>query len=388
MPLHEVEKSVPALTRLRKSMPNWILAVAIAVTLVTALPPAHLSAEVGTFNLVATHPEAAAYPTIGNSLVGLTPWQGKLYTGYGHWVNFTGILDFAIRAYDPATNQLVRPWVTRAEAVWNYRPIGGKLYAPLTDPADRFDYALGEPWEDRDPIIDTRRVFDVTTYNGDLFMVGASQGDALAWRSMDGGQTWQESLRINQQDPQDLETHFGFALVYNSRMYVQAYGVGSSGAHPTSKVFDGTNWSDGPNLLPNPLYKGWKPKPFAGKIVYLSGEPVNASPALLAFDGIQATAVQTPFRVWDFFVSGSYLYALVLDPSAPLWAPVVRRTTDLITWTDVAVAPTYTQSIAVLNGYLYVGGTEGRLFKYSEPIPCRQSSRRTSSICRQDEASI
>ena len=373
---------MPAGNRPPARVALWLSILGLAVTLGGTPPVAGQSKPVGTFSLVAVHPEAAAYPTIGNSLVGLTPWQGKLYTGYGHWVNYTGLLDFAIRAYDPTKDQLIQPWVTRAEAVWNYRPIGDKLYVPLTDPSDSFDYALGEPWENRDPIINTRRIFDITMYNSDLFMVGASGLDAVVWRSTDQGQTWQESLRVPQQDPNDLETHFDFAMVVAGKLYVQAFGISTSGAHPASKVFDGTTWRNGPNLLPNPLFKGWKPTQFAGRTVYLSGDPVNASSTLLTFDGVQTTQVQTPFRVWDFFVSGSYLYALVLDPSAPLWAPVIRRTSDLITWTDVAVPPTYTRSIAVLSGYLYVGATEGRLFKYSEPVRrCRQPSR-PMSICR------
>jgi hypothetical protein len=364
----------------------WFIIVGLAVSLVGPPPVVGQSIPVGTFRLVAVHPEAAAYPSLGDSLVGLTPWKGRLYTGYGHWLEFTGILDFPIRAYDPASNQLLSQWITDAEAVWNYRAIGSKLYAPLTDPTSENDYALGEPWQDRDVVVGTKRMFDVATLNGtDLFMVGSTGADAVAWRSTDGGQTWQESLRVPKQDPLDSETHFNFAIVVGGKVYVQAFGIGHSGTHPTSKVFDGTNWSNGPNLLPDSLSKGWKPVPYAGKVVYLSGDPQNPSTGLLTFDGVEATEVQTPFRVWDFFVSGSYLYALVVDPSAPSWAPVVRRTSDLLTWTDVAVPPVYSRSISVLNGYLYVGATEGRLFKYSEPVRrCRQPSRRLS-LCRRYE---
>lgn len=373
---------MPAVSWLPTRRAIRVLIVGIAVSLVGATPVTSQSIPSVTFSLVAIHPEAAAYPPIGDSLVGLTPWQGRLYIGYGHWVDFAGILDFAIRAYDPNSNQLVRTWVTQAEGIWNYRPIGGRLYAPLTDPSNGVDLAFGEPWQHRDILPDARRIFDMTTLGSDQFLVGVGGVDAVAWRSTDGGQTWQESLRVREQDPLDTETHFSFAMVFGGKMYVQAYGVGHSGAHPTSKVFDGTRWTNGPNLLPNWSFKGWKPTPFAGKMVYLSGDPENPSAALFTFDGAQASRVQTPFRVWDFFVSGSYLYALVLDPSAPLWAPVVRRTTDLITWTDVAVPPTYTRSIAVLNGYLYAGATAGRLFKYSEPIRrCRVPSRRLS-LCR------
>jgi hypothetical protein len=371
---------VSAASRLQKRNLTTVLVLSLA--LVTPHQVASSSVEAGTFSLVAIHPEAAAYPSIGNSLVGLTPWNGRLYMGYGTWVGFFGILDFAIRAYDPATNQLINPWVTRAEGIWNYRAIGQKLYAPITDPSNGVDYTSAEPWKNHDVVPGNRRMFDIATTNGnDLFIVGSADGDAVAWRSTDGGQTWRESQRVHEQDPLDTETHFSFAMVFGGKLYVQAFGIGRSGAHPTSRVFGGSVWTNGPNLLPKSTYKGWKPTPFGGKIVYLSGDPENPSQAVLTFDGTQVTEVPLPFRVWDFFVSGSYLYALVLDPSAPLWAPVVRRTTNLVTWTDVTVPPSYTRSIAVLNGYLYAGATEGRLFKYSDPIPlCRRPSR-PMSIC-------
>lgn len=374
---------MPAVNRLRRCRVLVLLVVGTVISPIGADPVAGSGAQVGTFSLVATHPEAAAYPSLGNSLVGLTPWQGRLYTGYGHWLEYTGLFDFPIRAYDPQTGQLNSSWVTDAEAVWNYRPIGGKLYAPVTDPTRLTDYAVGEPWQDRDVVGVTKRVFDMATMNGsDLFMVGSTGADAVAWRSIDGGQTWQESLRVPRRNPLDSETHFMFAMALAGKIYVQANGIGPGGAHSSSRVFNGTTWSTGPNLLPNSTYKGWKPTPFAGKMIYLSGDPENPSDGLLTFDGIQVAQVPTPFRVWDFFVSGSYVYALALDPSAPLWAPVVRRSNDLLTWTDVATPPTYTRSIAVLNGYLYAGATEGRLYKYSEPVRlCRQPSR-PMSICR------
>jgi hypothetical protein len=379
---------MPAIIRLPAVRQFWVLLFGLAAALLGAPPVAGQSIPGGTFSLVAVHPEAAAYPSYGDSLVGLTPWQGRLYTGYGHWVDFAGIVDFAIRAYEPNTNKLVNTWVTRAEGIWNYRPIGGKLYAPITDPSNGVDYAVGEPWENHDVVVGNRRMFDIATFNGsDLFVVGSADGDAVAWRSTDGGQTWQESIRVREQDALDTETHFSFAMVFGGKMYVQAYGIGHSGAHLASKVFDGMTWTNGPNLLPNFSFKGWKPTPFGGKMVYLSGDPANASAALFTFDGVQAKQVQTTFRVWDFFVSGSYVYVLALDPSAPLWAPVVRRSTDLVTWTDVAVPPSYTRSIAALNGYLYAGATGGRLVKYSQPIRrCRQPSR-PMSICRRFEDS-
>jgi hypothetical protein len=358
--------------------------VTALVAVTGTVPTTASSAQEGTFSLVGVHPEAAAYPPVGNSLVSLTPWKGRLYAGYGHWLEFYGTRDFAVRGYDPAAKDFVSHRITKAEAIWNFRPIGERLFAPLTDPFAEIDYVVGEPWEDRDAVAGATRLFDIATSDGsDLFLVGSTGADAVAWRSTDGGQTWQESLRVPKQDPHDFETHFGFALAVGGKLYVQAYGVGGSGAHPTSKVFDGSGWSDGPNLLPDPGYKGWKPTSFAGSTVYLSGEPGNPSLALLRFDGERAVEVPAPFRIWDFFVSGDYLYALAVDSGAPLWAPVIRRTKDLMTWTDVGVPPIDSRSIGILGDSLYVGGTGGRLFKYSEPIgqvpPRRPSSQRLPS---------
>jgi hypothetical protein len=359
---------------------GWTALLTVLVAVSGVAPTTSSRAQEGTFSLVGVHPEAAAYPAVGNSLVSLTPWKGRLYAGYGHWLEFYGIRDFAVRAYDPAANELVSHRITRAEAIWNFRPIGEKLYAPLTDPFSEIDYVVGEPWEDRDAVVGATRVFDMASSDGsDLFMVGSTGADAVAWRSTDGGQAWQESLRVSKQDPNDLETHFGFALAAGGKLYVQAYGVGRSGAHPASKVFGGGGWSDGPNLLPDPGYKGWKPTAFAGSTLYLSGEPGNPALALLRFDGERAVEVPAPFRIWDFFVAGEYVYALVVDESAPLWAPVIRRTRDLITWTDVGVPPTNSRSIGILGDSLYVGATGGRLFKYSEPLG-QPPSRRPSSL--------
>jgi hypothetical protein len=354
-----------------------IVVLATVAALAGVSPVASQSIPIGTFSLVATHPEAAAYPALGNALVGLTPWHGRLFTGYGHWVEFFGLPNFAIRAYDPAADVLVEQFVTGAEGIWNYRSIGDKLYAPVTDPSEGVDYVVGVPWQSRDAAPGTKRLFDMAGLGADLFMVGSTGADAVVWRSSDEGQTWQEALRITKQDQRDLETHFGFALVTEGNLYVQAYGVGWSGAHPTSKVFDGTSWSDGPNLLPDWRYKGWKPTPFGRDAIYLSGEPGNAAMALMRFDGVQANEIQTPYRFWDFVVAGDYLYALVVEPGAPLWAPEIRRTRDLTTWTHVAEAPTDSRSLGILGQTLYIGATAGRLFEYSEPL--RELGPRRSS---------
>jgi len=66
-------------------------------------------------------PEADAYPSLGNALVGLTPWQGRLFTGTATGFSFTVSRDFAIRAFDPETGRLVEEVVPGAEGIWDYR---------------------------------------------------------------------------------------------------------------------------------------------------------------------------------------------------------------------------------------------------------------------------
>src|SRR5262249_4211822 len=124
------------------------------------------------FDLVGQHPQASAQPTgLGRIIGGLVGWRGQLYTGYGDFGANTGPIP--VTSWDPATETFRAHWVSQTEAIYNYRPIGGLLYAPAIDsrvpPAD---FAVGEPWEDRVPV-GTWHAFDMATLTGaDLWIVG------------------------------------------------------------------------------------------------------------------------------------------------------------------------------------------------------------------------
>ena len=105
----------------------------------------------------------------------------------------------------------------------------------------------------------------------------------------------------------------------------------------------------------------WHPETFAGRMVYRLGYSGVASP-LYQFDGTLASAASEELLL-DYAISDGVLYGLRDDHR-------IVRTTDLLAWDLLAAAPAPDgRSLAVLDGRLYVGATEGRLYRYSVPIP-------------------
>src|SRR6185295_15995641 len=159
--------------------------------------------QAATFDLVAIHPEVALQTTVyGDHIATLKPFNGKLYAGYGDYGANTGPI--AVRAFDPSTGAFTDPYLSSAtEAIYIYRELGGKLYAPNIDTrGGGSGYAVGtagnpDTWQDV-ITVDGVHMFDMNTFNGtDLFQGGtASNGDGIVYRSVDGGATWTESLRM------------------------------------------------------------------------------------------------------------------------------------------------------------------------------------------------
>ena len=330
-----------------------------------------------TFTNVATHPDAAAQSTTtGRVLATLHPFNGKIYAGFGDYGANTGPI--GIRPFDPATgtfgNRLLN---SGTEAVYIYRNIDGRLYAPHIDPIageSSGGYARGtasgltETWIDRFPVTAVH-MFDMASYGGSLWMVGSQGNNAAVWRSTDAGATWQLSLSVAPTTSPFIR-FYGVAP-YDGKLYVQRHEANS-----TSNVFDGTSWTDGPDLIPGGGYM-WHPENFAGKLVYMSGHAGIGSSPLYAFDG---TSAQTSFwipgtggsngtsggiggiGVRDFVVHGDAVFALGSDQ-------LIRTSTDLTTWTVFATAPAEARSLAILNDQLFLGGSNSAIYEYSQPIP-------------------
>ncbi len=350
-----------------------LLFLAIAITLpfqdqllnVLLFPKQPSQAATEVWGLVGIHPQAANQPTAaGKKLYTLVPWNGKLYAGYGDYGANTGPI--SISPFDPVTRTFSTVHILNTEQIENLRIISGSLYAPSTDPRGS-DFAVGEAgdvWKSNSPVTMTHN-FDMTTLTGsDLWMVGSKGYYAVAWRSLDGGITWQESLKLG-----DGINPYRFYSVGTlpGKLYVHATTNNTGSVDTVSKVFDGTTWTNGPRLL-NSYEQGWRPIEFAGKMVYRAVEPSwnGGTRILKVFNGTTASYVPNPAggSTWastDLIQEGPYLYHL---SGTTIW-----RTTNLSTWEKVAGnAPTTAYSLAVLNGKYYVGTTDSKIYEYDPGI--------------------
>jgi hypothetical protein len=305
--------------------------------------------------LAGVHPGAAGQPTeIGRTLATLVAWDGRLYGGYGDINANAGPI--AVISFDPRKGAFAREWASDTEAIFTYRPIAGRLFAPATDPRAAADYAVGPPWKDERPIGCTH-AYDMATLTGDdLWLVGSAGVDAVAWRSLDAGRSWRESLRVTPAgEPGEDYSRFHFAGVLGRSLYVQASDY-HHGPKPASSVFDGRRWSSGPNLLPAPAVRGWHAVGFANRLVYQSDQTVAAGVSqLLAFDG-RRVSLPLAEAIHDFTTDRGSLLALTTQGE-------VLRTRDLARWQRVATAPPGSRSIGALGGAIYVGTTDSRLYR-------------------------
>ena len=332
------------------------LGAAMALTACSGLP-----CRLGTpaeFVSLDKNPFAAAQPTpVGRYLHTLHGWRGELYMGYGDYDENTGPIEISV--YNPRRSSYGTKLRFPTEAVELFRPIGDRLYAPAIDPrgdGPSAAVAVGEPdgrWSNNKNVWMTH-VFDVATFDGtDLWLVGSRDIQAIAVRSRDGGGTWETALALAPRGADGDFARFHFVFVLAGRLYVQAQDR-RGGMFPRSKVFDGSGWTDGPNLQPIPN-TGAKPLAFAGEIVYFGARGV------MAFDGRAVRLARAPqSRIHDLVVADGVLY--VLDGRE------VLGTQDLASWIPVATAPPETTSIGVLDGYLYAGTAASELFRYCRSV--------------------
>ncbi len=380
-----------------------------------------------TWRRVATHPEAAAASATWGArwLWGLYPWRGRLFLGYG---SFNGTNPRAvIRAFDPAINRLAEApaFATNNEAAGLFRLINNRLYVPTMDSNDgglaRQDFAVttderGDVWTDHveQPMY---HVWDVATLDGsDLWFVGTtattfcplkSCSDAVAYRSMNGGATFTEVIRLSSADAGYNLVWFPFACAFNGKLYLQAFYRFSTTGRPDlasaqSLVFDGSVWTTGPDLLPGRLtgVSGYAPVVFDRHMLYLSRVPIarsypNALPLwqnehdLIMMDETERVRyLQIPGGVANFTIAGRYLYVLTRDGS-------VRRTRSVtLAWKRWEVLTTFPvqdpdarqgcagRSIAALDDKLYVGTTQGELWQLDLPGQLQPSNTKPTSRAR------
>jgi hypothetical protein len=379
------------------------------------------AARVPAWQRVAVHPEAArAEAKFGARwLWSLLPWRGRLFVGYG---SYNGANPRAVvRAFDPATLQFspAPAFATDNEALGIIRPLGGRLYAPAWDAqsggavAQNFaasSDARGDSWGDHAAKV-MFHVFDVATLDGrDVWFVGTDSArhcpfdtctEAVAFRSADGGQTFTEMMRRDAPPVGYRYAWFSFAGVLRGKLYLQAYfrGAAAAGgpdiADDHSHVFDGRSWSIGPDLLPARRVgdMGYQPLAFDDRLVYLTRAPIarsypNTLPLwqnrmdLVTLDsrGL-VTYLSIPAGVAQFSVGGDHLYVLTRSGevrrtrkvSAP-WGRWEQLAPFRVTDPDPAFGNAG-RSIAALDGFAYVGTSQGELWRLPLPRKKRAANR-------------
>lgn len=349
------------------------------------------------FLLVGTHPRAVNYPespgSLGKALIELEAFNGKLYTGYG-W-SYPGSEPAQaektdIMAWSPTTNMFesqlspnCAPFYNGcfdSEAIFVYRLLGSRIYAPAIDHSDGIEYASGEPWsQSEDPNTVARRAWDMaTTSDGSIWLSGSFQGptgyEAAVWRSTNGGQTFTRSLSTPV-GAYCCPSYNGLGVL-SGKLYTQAP------FEAFSRVWNGTSWTQGPDLLPGGdiTQTFWKPLLFKNRLIYrivfsiyadgYVDWPGDYSHALVPyywlnqFDGNQVTRLtynDQDIEAVDVETNGRSLFVLTR-------ARQVLKTTDLVSWQLIGQAPADGVSLGMLDSYLYIGAHLGQLYRYSEPI--------------------
>jgi hypothetical protein len=352
-----------------------MLVVVVAIGAIGAWFVFSSKADTVSFTLLGTHPQAAAQPTdLGKILRTLKGYNGKVYAGFGDYGANTGPI--AVTPYDPATNAFgAKEFTQSTEMIGFYRSWNNKLYAPSIDPIYS-DFGVGDlangalTWKEQGPSWQPpiagpylEHVFDANTLTGtDIWLGGSAGDDAVVFRSSDGGLTWSEMLRV----PGNGTTYYRFygIGVLGDKLYVQASSVTKAtntvGSPETrSHVFSNGTWTLGPSLITS----GWAmghAEAFAGKLVYFTESPADFIPYSCPkiFNG-SGVSTNCPAGFSDFSVAGDTLYGMGTDKK-------VYSTKDLNTWYVQGTAPSTAVSITALNGKIYVGTTDSKL--YSAPV--------------------
>lgn len=323
----------------------------------------------GGANLIGVvQPAAAQTTTTGKSVVALHEWRGRIYTGFGDYSANTGPI--SITSYDTTTRQFVTEGSAATEAIYIYRELGGKLFAPAIDSrgADlAFADAPGQ-WENVSGV-GTTHAYDMTELGGMLWMSGSVGKIATVWSSADGGNTWQTSLSIPGSSP-TVVARFYFIATYQGKIYVQAAEGGSP--QNVAYAYDPTtaSWNPAPAITIHETHFAWgrKPLEFNGYLLLLENESLSGPSGIIKYDG---TARTTENRYttsvgggvyYDYTISDGYLYGLRFDGT-------VGRTKDLVVWENVATGPKENRyrgagrSIAVFGSKIYLGTYDSKLYE-------------------------
>lgn len=346
------------MTTIRRALQAWGLIVFLLVALI--VPATRVQAATGAlgFELLGTHPQAAQKEPAGRALVTLQVYGNQIFAGYGNYSVNTGDVD--INPFSLSSNTFTGVELTvPTEEIHQWRVINGKLYAPMLDPTCAFNcdagYASGEPWANT-IAVQASHIFDMATLNGsDLWLAGSTElpGEAVAWRSTDGGDTWQVVQTDSGSVSLDGERYYWIAEL-NGKMYMQAQNIDDYGNTAPVRIFDGTNWTSGSDE---------EIAPAESRVIVFNDHVITTKNALSAFDGVTTERIESfTGNVLNMYTDDGYLYILRMDGS-------ITRTADLESWQELGTSVPDARSIAVSDGVVYIGDAQARLFGSTLPLP-------------------
>ncbi len=310
--------------------------------------------------VVGTHPTSTltATPTLHT----LKAYDGRIYCGYGEWWYDDQFPAVVIASYEPVGQAFHLEFSAYTDSIGLFREIGGVLYVPSTDGslhADFRDYSYRKDgvWRDRTPA-GMYHMLDMGTVDGtDLWLVGSKDvNETLTYnhavfRSPDHGRTWQD---VTLQSPRtDGRYYWGFAL--GGKFYV------------IDTVYDGTNATRMDVGTYRHVNKATRMGSGSNEFVlgvtgWLKGNNGPVAAWLVSYDA-QAWHILRS-NVFDFTLVGSNLFTLELNGAARgLWL-ASDVTPSTASWRQLPLqnVPSNAKCMEVLNGVVYVGDTQGRLW--------------------------
>lgn len=337
---------------------------------------------------VARHTAAAAQPSIiGRSIVELERVGNRIYTGYGDYGLNTGPIK--VFAYNLRHKRLSYQGLTmETEAILKYRQIGKSVLAISADVrgSAKHQFALRKRgWQIRNNIdasagsSPAEHIYDVVSWRGELWAAGGmANRHAGLWRSRDNGKNWRLELSMAPNWSKDRDvSRFYFIATYRGELYVQSVDFCQRYSCPKnrSRVYDGSRWRVGPDLLMG-RGTGYAGDQFAGHLILRNYENAYFPHSLHAYNGKRVFRPVPDYQnIHDYSIGeDGYLYALTTNApySDGRYAQKVLRTKNLKDWQCLFLAPRAgtARSIEIVNygkdnrhTTVYLGTTKSELIK-------------------------
>lgn len=286
--------------------------------------------------------------------------EGQLVAGYGEWtanVDSFGVSEgrVGVVPLDINTNTWGTITVAGSEALDTFRKINGKIYAPTTDPSDtlgsKSGYITNESgsWELKHDNMQVVHTFDIATSNGtDRMQMGTGQGQATAYRSVNNDGNWSKIAT----GATDDWARWYWAGTAGGKLFMGSIANNTVYGTAGTQVFDGTNWTK-VNVEPCYTSKAKMVVSYENKILC----PSATYNVMNVFDGTSVKTMSINQSIRDFYVDGTKLYLLTASGG------IFEYTSLNASPVQVGQASTNAQTVAVYNGYLYVGATAGQIYR-------------------------